>query len=259
MDRPPSGFDLVTWSPVQDRHERRLVPIEYTRSPDELRVRELLTATEEQHGASESVCWVLDSAWRSSASAFEFVLARERNVLVHGRPDDGEWADPAGAATAVAELLGEVSRIEQDSKLQAFLDYATTTPRESGLLVFTAMKQTALYLAGALEGRGVSVEVFHGSLPSEERVVQTNAASDALVITVLTDAVLGALDTPAGPHGVAYDLPSSEARMEARWAMIRYAEGPVVMATPVDAARSDSVEQRLAKKYGFTVDQPSWG
>jgi hypothetical protein len=47
-------------------------------------------------------------------------------------------------------------------------------------------------LAGALEGRGVSVEVFHGSLPSEERVAQTNAASDAFVITVLTDAVLGA-------------------------------------------------------------------
>jgi hypothetical protein len=128
----PPDLDLVTWQfePAQ-RVMRRVAVVHYERSEEERRVRERLAQIEEEFGADSRIRAGLDSAWRSSASAFEFVLARqaalleasdadtrstadpivrERTGKLAGGSPRSAWSDPDGAARALEDLLRHVGR-----------------------------------------------------------------------------------------------------------------------------------------------------
>lgn len=257
----------VTWEvEAPQRATRRVARIAYERSPEELHIRERLAAIEDEFGAGHHIRAALDTAWRSSASAFEFVLARQTSIIevpVAGAKESGDpivrqrteqtetgaprrpWADPAGAALALQELLRDVGKLGQDSKLDAFLSYyAARAPKV--LAVFTTMRQTAVYLQSALVSQNVSAAVIDGARASDDRVVPSGAP-----IVIVTDAVLPAIETLDANEGVSYDLPWNPQRIEARWASLQPSEGEVVHAILDDVSHSDRVESELARKHAL--------
>jgi superfamily II DNA or RNA helicase len=261
----PPNLDVVTWAFEPGRRiARRAAVVYYERSEEERRVRERLTQIQEEFGAGPIVRAALDSAWRSSASAFEYVLARQAGLLqspyaepkptadpilrerteeLAGATPRSAWADPDAAALALEDLLRHVGAIGRDSKLDAFLAHvgergAGTTP-----VAFTAMRQTAIYLAAALGTQDVPTTVIDGAREPTDR----NLAPDARM-AVVTDAVLPALDLLGGVEGISYDLPVSPSRLEARWSALSASSGEVVMTVLVDASSADAMELDLARK-----------
>lgn len=155
--------------------------LQYERSEEERRVRDRLAQIEEEFEADSRVRASFESAWRSSASAFEFVLARhtallespsagtksradpivlERSARIAGELPHAGWSNPDGAARALIDLLREVGAIERDSKLEAFLAHVGQPHTDSKIVTFTAMRQTAIYLAVALDIPTVSSMVL---------------------------------------------------------------------------------------------------
>jgi superfamily II DNA or RNA helicase len=262
-----SDLDLVSWE-VQfaQRTARRVVSIQYERSPEEFRVRERLAALEDEFGADGHIRAALDAAWRSSASAFEYVLARQASVVgatvaisnesadpivrERIRPTEEKtprrtWTDPAGAAFALEQLLRDVGKLGQDSKLDAFLSYyAAQAPRP--LVVFTTMRQTAVYLQSALASQNAAAAVIDGARASDDRVAPNGAS-----VVIVTDAVLPAIETLNAHEGVSYDLPRNPQRIEARWSSLQPSGGEVVLAILNDVSNADRVESELARKHSL--------
>jgi hypothetical protein len=238
--RIPQGFDLVTWDAAQFRRKpRRARVITYERSREEVSVHNRLNAVAKEFGADALTRSRLESAWRSSTSAFEFVLARELSLPAHV---SSKWSDRDGATTALQQLLAQVGETGRDSKLEAFLGYAESRIDATKLGVFTGMRQTALYLHAALESRAISACIIDGSRSSSDRIASENAR-----VVVVTDAVVPAVDL-SGFDGVSYDLPWEPTRVEARWASLGDVGDEVVMATLIDASSIDPIELRLARR-----------
>jgi hypothetical protein len=239
--RIPRGLDLVTWDAAQFRRiPRRAEVISYERSREEVSVRNRVDVIEQEFGADAFTRSRLESAWRSSTSAFEFVLARELSLPPY---ISSKWSDRDGAATALQQLLAQVGETGRDSKLEAFLIHAESRVETTRLAVFTAMRQTALYLHAALESRGIPASVIDGSRASSERIAPENAR-----VVVLTDAVVPAVDLSSGFDGVSYDLPWEPARIEARWASLGDVGEEAVMAILSDTAGIDPTELELARR-----------
>lgn len=260
----PSDLDVVTWSEPAQRVKRRAVVIHYERSEEERRVRERLAQIEEEFGADSRIRAGLDSAWRSSASAFEFVLARQTGLLEASRADvkssadpivrertgqlaggspRSAWSDPDSAARALEDLLRQVGAIGGDPKLEAFLAHIGKHGADTKIAAFTVMRQTAIYLEAALSAQDVPTTVIDGARPPTDRAL----AAEARVV-VVTDAVLSAVDFSSGFEGVSYDLPFNPSRLEARWSALGASTGEAVMAILVDASNTDVMEGELARK-----------
>ncbi len=262
----PEGLELIVWDVGQLRRlPRRAEVISFTRSPEEISVRERLARIEEEFGADSLNRRTLESGWRSSTSAFEYVLVREASLLA---PHDGKrspdpvivalaqgrggtavrslWRDPGGAASALEQLAMQVADISRDSKLEALLTYIQSRLPTHKVTVFTAMRQTALYLEAALEAQDIPTSVIDGSRKANERT----AREDAQVV-VLTDAVVAAVDLAGQSLGVSYDLPWNPALLDARWSTLGEIDGEAVMAILTDDSGADSTEAELARKHAF--------
>ena len=261
----PSDLDVVTWeSEPAQRVTRRAAVIHYERSEEERRVRERLTRIEEEFGADSRIRAGLDAAWRSSASAFEFVLARQAGLLeashldvkmasdpivrersghLAGEVPRSAWSDPDGAAHALEDLLRQVGAIGRDSKLEAFLTHVEQSSADTKIVAFTVVRQTAIYLEAALDARDVPTTVIDGARAPTDRTLAAEAR-----VAVVTDAVLPAVDFSSGYAGVSYDLPFNPSRLEARWSALGASTGEAVMAILLDSSNADLVESELARK-----------
>jgi hypothetical protein len=261
----PPNLDVVTWAiePTQ-RGTRRVAVVQYERSEDERRVRERLTQIEDEFGAERHIRASLDAAWRSSASAFEFVLARQAGLLEASHTETkpsadpilrersseraggsprSSWSDPDGAARALADLLRQVGAIGRDSKLEAFLTHVGHRDGDTKIVAFTVMRQTAIYLAAALAAQDVPTELIDGARQPTDRRLAAEAR-----VAVVTDAVLPAVDFSFGFEGISYDLPLNPSRLEARWSALNASAAEAVMAILVDASHTDALERVLAHK-----------
>ncbi len=268
----PEGLELIAWDVGQLRRlPRRTEVISFARSPEEISVREHLARIEEEFGADSFIRRTLESAWRSSTSAFEFVLARQASLLdaphdekrspdpvivarsqeLGGTGIRSRWSDPDGAASALEQLAMQVADISRDSKLEALLTYIQSRLPTHKVTVFTAMRQTALYLEAALEAQDIPTSVIDGSRKANERT----AREDAQVV-VLTDAVVPAVDLPGQSLGVSYDLPWDPTLLDARWSTLGEIDGEAVMAILTDDSGADATEAELARKHAF-ISPPS--
>ena len=168
--------ELVTWDFGQvSRLPRDAELIPYRRLPEEIAVRERLDAIEQEFGAGTIIRQTLEAAWRSSASSFEFVLARHASLLdtphdarggatqsYLGRAPEFGGNDvfvPSGAIRKArawrSPLAMQFGELDRDSKLEACLAYVVSTLRDHRIALFTAMRQTALYLHAALQADDV--------------------------------------------------------------------------------------------------------
>jgi hypothetical protein len=262
------GFDVVTWAAEPARRVRRRVTvIQYERSEEERQVRDRLAHIEGEFGADSLARASFDSAWRSSTSSFEFVLARHAALLeslkadakssadptvrartgqLTGESPHARWSDPDGAARALKELLHLVGAIGRDSKLEAFRAHVGQRGADSKIAVFTAMRQTAIYLAAALD---VPTSVIDGARAPIGGIPTAEAR-----VVIITDAVLPAVDLSSGFEGVSYDLPFDPMRMEARWANLGASTGEAIMAWLEDASHVDRVEHDVARKLQLIQD-----
>ena len=271
--RIPQGLDLVTWDLGElQRLPRRTEVISYRLTPEEISVHDRLQETAREFVADPVLRPTLESAWRSSLSAFQFVLAKLLGLLDSphdptgssdsvvlgrtGQSDAGKrslWRDPDGAATALRQLATQVTEIGHDSKLEAFLAWAAGRQNETQIAVFTAMRQSALYLQAGLESQGSAASVIDGS-----RALDDRPPADLARIVIITDAVLPAVDLPSGFEGVSYDLPFDPRRMETRWSILRNGTEEAVMAVMIDETGTDALEQELAHRHAL-IDEALGG
>ena len=263
----PANFSFIEWILQFDHHQRLAEPIQYRRNLPEIGIRQRLTEIEDEFGADRLVRASLDSAWRSSTSALEFVLARQVAALALSdsatsppadysqslpqRSDSAralsraQWANPLGANRALDDLLGAVGALRRDSKLEAFREHILERAAVRRIAVFTAMRQTAAYLHAALDGDELTVTVIDGSRPVKDRT----SAAEIAQVAIVTDAVVPALELASGFEGCSYDLPGSARRLDARWATLDSGAGVAVMAFLFDSANADPVERRIAEVH----------
>jgi hypothetical protein len=259
----PSTAELedVEWAfpglPVQ----RRLESIAYGRSAQEREIWRQLELICEEGGAGAFLRRTLEAAWRSSPGAFEYVLVRLVARLRAPQPDpvadlfeiplapgktQTQWRDPADAAHRLDGLLSLMSDVPSDSKLEACAAYLSGRLPERRMVVFTVMAQTALYLDGAFNARGMSAIAISGQRPVSDRIV-----GDADVVLV-TDGVVGALELPDEFDGVSYDLPVDPVRLELRWALLEQSSASPTMAVLRDESETDPTERKLLERLvGF--------
>jgi hypothetical protein len=251
----------------------------YHRTPGEqelyVRLRQLL----DEQAIDKRVRTSIDAAWRSSMSALEHVLVRERSKLriklkvenIHRdwptlfdplvlsetaagdepEADYAAWREPASAAASIDELLRHVSHLGVDSKLDTALVALEERERLGGRLpsIVTAMRETAIYLADALESRGRPAARVTG-----ERVVAPGEDLEAAgAIVVATDAGLQGLEL-ATDALLSYDLPRSRLRIEQRWGRVDRVgrDEPVTMLALRDLSAVDPVEDELLSLHGFS-------
>ena len=137
------------------------------------------------------------------------------------------WKEPyrrSPRAPAAATRRGECS-----AKIRSSMPFSATTPHKlpRALVVFTVMRQTAVYLQSALASQSVTAAVIDGSRASDDRVAPIG---DPIVI--ITHAVLPAIETINAHEGVSYDLPWNPQRIEARWSSLNAYDGEAVHGDP---------------------------
>jgi AAA domain len=258
---------------------RSRVVLAYHRTPGEqelyVRLRQLL----DEQAIDKRLRSAIDAAWRSSVSALERVLVRERSKLkiklkvesIHRdwptlfdplvlsetadgdepEAEDAAWREPASAAAAIDELLRHISHLRVDSKLEAALIAIEERERAGDRLpsIVTAMRETAIYLSDALESRERPAARVTG-----ERVVAPGEDLEAGgAIVVATDAGLQGIELGTDTL-LSYDLPRSRLRIEQRWGRVDRVgrDEPVTMLALRDLSAVDPVEDELLAVHGFT-------
>jgi Helicase conserved C-terminal domain len=97
-------------------------------------------------------------------------------------------------AGLAARALQKIEAITSDSKLDAFgellsrINPGKSSPRR--VLVLTDFVATLFYLAADIEGHGLTCQLLHGSMSTEERVKSLDLFSNTGVILVATRAVI---------------------------------------------------------------------
>ena len=184
--------EVIRWTrPDRPAGHRSRIIITYARTEEELELYLRLHKFLETQLDDPLLRDGIERAWRSSVSALERVLVRARSRLeiIHatagrrsqlslfdplvmgdelameaGDDEKAGWRDPAIAGAELDALLQCISSLAVDSKLEAALMELAHRPgdRTSAPCVITAMRETALYVAEALESRQEPVNLIEG-------------------------------------------------------------------------------------------------
>lgn len=238
-------LSVVRWTRTNTRPSSRVqTVISYERAAAEQELYFRLMDFLDTHANNLVVRDVIERAWRSSIIALEQVILRARSTLqVSDRgphrlerwpltdplvlseqtmPEQladapTAWLDTAAAAAGMDGLLRHISALGIDSKLEAMLT-AIDHRRVVGAYmpcVVTAMRESAAYIAQALESRQQASNLVDGqSLIAPGKEVGADGA-----VVVATDLGLKGLELSTDAM-LNYDLPRSRLRIEQRWGRV---------------------------------------
>lgn len=276
--RLTDGLSVVRWKRVDTGHPpRRRDVISYERTSEEQELYVRLIDFLDVHSSSEAIRVRFERAWRSSTVALEQVILRERtrlrasineaagagrrplsDPLVLSEPALSEqradaaptWSEPTAAATAMDGLLRDISSLSIDSKLEALLLAINhrRTMEASIPCIVTAMRESAIYIAQAVDSHQQSFELVDGKRSiAFDREVGAGGA-----VAVATDLGLKGIELAADTI-INYDLPRSRLRVEQRWGRIDRVgrDQPATMLALRDTSGVDTVEDELLRMHGF--------
>jgi hypothetical protein len=151
---------------------------------------------------------------------------------------------------AMDGLLQDISSLSVDSKLEALLAAIIDRRSMSATVpcVITAMRESAGYIAQALESHQQSSELIDGKRSiSFDREIGADGA-----VAVATDLGLKGIELTADTI-INYELPGSRLRIEQRWSRIDRVgrEQRATMIALQDVSGVDPVEGELLRMHGF--------
>ena len=219
--------NLLDWSGRPLLMEREIRTIPFEPSPEEKAFSQfLLEALEPLQSGSVTAKFVADVLMRrtgSSLYAIEESLRRYASVSVVGAKVDfdepDEWSESEGEvreagasdlldSRVVATALKLLEDISQDSKFKACMDLLEVLKVSSrSVVIFTDFADTAEYLGGRFNERGLAAYVVTGKLTIDERYLTIKRASQDPGVLVLTSAVTEGTALQFTNQAVHYDLP----------------------------------------------------